>query len=207
MTRMVKLDARLPLSPIVEKLPLHVGVHYSPEFLVYVRKFPFIMCADGGRSPISDSGMSYAFPVGTASKDLFDQVIASMFTIATRSSDQSSPLSGVTSFDGVFELQIVSFDWASSCFYGKWTPKGRFITRVSYTISLYSKDGHLVTSMNFNGEGSEKYEVCFFVDCEKSLATEEAMLDAMAKFMIEFREQPEVKRWLSTLSAGQGNNQ
>ena len=31
------------------------------------------------------------------------------------------------------------------------------------------------------------------------------MQDAMAKFMIEFNEQPEVKEWLSTRKAAGGN--
>ena len=191
--RSLKLDARLPLPPAVQQMPLHVGVYYDPEFVDYTKKIELITCGPSGRR--DKTGIFYTFPVGAASGDLFDQIIGSMFTTVTKASALSQPLRNTSSVDGMLELRIESFDWGTVCT-KDYLSTGKFTASISYIINLYSSEGPLVASMRVEGLGTEKFKVCM-VDCEDSLATKQAIKDAMAKFMIEFSEEPEVRKWLS----------
>ena len=199
--RNVKLDTRLPHPPAVKQTPLHMGVYYSPEFLGYTERKQLIMCGPSGRRDPSD--IYFIFPVGSASRDLFDQVIGSMFTEITR---KAGPLTNTSSVDALLEPQIEFFDWDMVCS-TDYLPTGIISVKVSYVIHFYNgPDRHLVASLHVEGRSSEKPELCFN-ECRDSLAAEQAIQDAMARFMIEFQEQPEVKRWFSTRTATTGNQQ
>jgi hypothetical protein len=198
--RSLKLDARLPLSPAVKQAPLHIGVYYSPEFIDYTKKIELIGCGPSGRR--DRYGIFSIFPVGAASRDLFDQITAGMFAFVTRVADPSQPLSDTSSVDGLLELRIESFDWGTMCT-KDYLSTGKFTASVCYVINLYSSEGSLVASMRVEGLGIEKPKLCL-VDCKDSLAAERAMQDAMARFMIEFSEQPQVREWLLARGAAGG---
>jgi len=199
--RTVQLDARLPRPPVVKQMPLHVGVYYSPAFLGYTEKKELIMCGPSGRR--DPSGIYFIFPIGTASRDLFDQIIGSMFSEITRT---AGPLTNTSSVDALFEPQIEFFDWDMVCS-KDYLSTGIIGAKVSYVIHLYNgPDRHLIASLRVEGRSSEQPELCF-KECRDSLAAEQAMRDSMARFMIEFYEQPEVKRWVSTHSTMTGNQQ
>jgi hypothetical protein len=189
--RNLKLDARLPLPPAIKQIPFHMGVYYSPEFIGYTKNFELIACGPNGRRDRTD--IFFKFPVGTASRDIFDQIIESMFITITRT---SSPISNTSPVDALLEPQIELFDWDMVCS-KDYLSTGIISARISYVINLYSgPDLHLVASMRVEGRSAEKPELCFR-DCRDSIAAEQAMQDAMARFITEFYEQPEVKRWLS----------
>jgi hypothetical protein len=189
--RNLKLDARLPLTPVIKQIPFHMGVYYSPEFIGYTKNIELIACGPNGRRDRTD--IFFKFPVGTASRDIFDQIIESMFITITRT---SSLISNTSPVDALLEPQIELFDWDMVCS-KDYLSTGIISARISYVINLYSgPDRHLVASMRVEGRSAEKPELCFR-DCRDSIAAEQAMQDAMARFITEFYEQPEVKRWLS----------
>lgn len=189
--RNLKLDARLPLPPAIQQIPFHMGVYYSPEFIGYTKNFELIACGPNGRRDRTD--IFFKFPVGTASRDIFDQIIESMFTTVTRT---SSPISNTSPVDALLEPQIELFDWDMVCS-NDYLSTGTIIARIRYVINLYGgPDRHLVASMRVEGRRAEKPELCFR-GCRDSVAAEQAIQDAMARFITEFHEQPEVKRWLS----------
>lgn len=197
--RNVKLDTRLPHPPAVKKIPLHMGVYYSPEFLGYTGRKQLIMCGPSGRR--DPSGVDFLFPVGTASVDLFGQIVQSMFTEITGT---AGPLNNTSSVDALLEPQIEFFDWDMVCS-KDYLSTGIISAKVRYVIHLYDgPDRRLVASLPVEGRSSEKPELCF-KECRDSLAVEQAIQDAMARFMIEFHEQPEVKRWLSARTTMTGN--
>lgn len=199
--RSLKLDARLPLPPAVRQVPLHIGVYYSPEFIDYTKKIEFIGCGPSGRR--DSYGIFFIFPVGAASRDLFDQVAAGMFAAVTRVADPSQPFRDTSSLDGLLELRIESFDWGTMCTKDYFSTL-KFTASVRYVIDLYSSGGSSVASMRVEGLGIEKLKPCL-VDCKESLAAERAMRDAMAKFMVEFSEQPQVREWLLARGAAGGS--
>jgi len=193
--RTLKLDARLPIPPAVKQYPLHVGVYYSPEFVEYTKKIELIGCGPNGRR--DRFGIFFAFPIGTATRDLFDQIIANMFKAVTRMSIPQDSSGNVQSVDGIFEPRIESFTWDTVCTKDYFST-GQFSTTVSYVIDLYDPEGHLVLSMYVEGRGVEKPKLCFGDSCNVSIGAKLAIQDAMAKFMTDFEEQVEAKRWLET---------
>ncbi|MBP6941810.1 MAG: hypothetical protein KBB65_08560 [Syntrophorhabdaceae bacterium] len=199
--RSLKLDARLPLPPAVKPAPLHIGVYYGPEFIDYTKKIELIGCGPSGRR--DRYGIFFIFPVGAASRDLFDQVAAGMFAAVTRVSDPAKPFRDASSLDGLLELRIESFDWGTACTKDYFST-GKFTASVRYVIDLYDSGGSSVASMSVEGLGIEKPRFCL-VDCKDSLAAERAMRDAMAKFMVEFNEQPQVREWLLARGAAGGS--
>jgi len=195
----LKFDTKLAVSPAIEQIPLHVGVYYSPEFVEYTKKTELIGCGPNGRR--DRMGIFFIFPVGTTSRDLFDQIVTSMFATATRTSNHPQPLNSAASIDGLLEPQIELFDWDTVCS-DEYFSHGKFIAKVRYVINLYdSPDGHLVASMHTEGQHSLKPRLCF-LDCKDSFGAAEAIHDAMAQFIIDFFEQSEVKRWLSARMSG-----
>ena len=196
--RNVKLDVRLPLHPAIEQVPLRIGLYYSPEFLAFTKKFE-VAC-----SPSERSDIFFNFPIGAASRDLFDQIIASMFTSVTRLSNLSQSANRESSLDGLLEPQIESFAWESVC--SKPNTLSHLLASIRYRVNLYDPGGQLVASMQMEGFGYERPRVCFG-NCKDSFATEQAIQDAMAKFMLEFCDQPEVKHWTSTLGISCGDRQ
>jgi len=192
----VKFDARLPVSPAVEQIPLRVGVYYSPEFVEYTKKAELIGCAPNGRK--DRWGIFYIFPVGTTSREVFDQIITSMFATVTRTSGPPQSLIGASSLDGMLEPRIESFDWDTVCS-DRYFSSGKFMAKVQYVVNLYdSLDGHLVASIRAEGQHSEKPKLSL----DNNYGAAGAIQDAMAKFVIDFYEQPEVKRWLSVRMSG-----
>lgn len=193
--RNLKLDARLPHPPAVKQISLRMGVYYSPEFLVHTERKQLMMCGPNGRR--DPSGIYFIFPVGRASSDVFDQIAGSMFAETKRT---AGPLTITSSVDALLEPQVDFFDWQMVCS-KDFLSTGIISSQVGYVINLYnSADGQLVASFRIQGRSSEKPELCL-KECRDSIASEQAIQDAMARFMIEFEEQPDVKRWLSTRTA------
>lgn len=203
----LKFDARLPLSPAVKPTPLNVGVYYSQEFLEYTKRVEMIACGPSGRK--DKTGIFFIFPVGTASREVFDQIIASMFATVTTAS-RPSQFSGDTSpIDYLLEPRIESFDWGTMCS-NDYVSKWRSRAKVSYVINLYNTiDSRLVTSMHVEGQSILlKPKACFMLGgCNESLGVAQAIQDAMARFMIDFYEQPEVKQWILSHVSASGNSQ
>lgn len=189
--RTLKLDARLSRPPVVRQLPRRVGVYYSPEFVGYSRTIGLMSCGLDGRR--GDLGVYFIFPIGPASRELFDQIAARMFATVTPVAAPPPYPGGRPPLDGILVPQIASFDWNLLC--GQAT--GYYEARVVYLIALYDGvDGRLVATLPVVGRGLEKPKVCLR-DCRDSVGTEQALRDAMAAFMVEFPEQPEVRQWLS----------
>lgn len=184
----VKLDARLPLNPIRTQMPLRVGVYYSPEFLSYVKKIEF-------SCPYERYGVFFVFPIGAASKDLFDQITSSMFASVSRLPDRFQSSGNESPMDGILELQIESFHW--ECLRSRPDTRNRIVADIRYIVNLYDSSGHMIESIRVAGSGFEILKLCFR-DCRDSLATEQAMQDAMANFLLGFCEHPKVKQWSST---------
>ena len=201
----VKYDAvRLPVAPAVKQIPIHIGVYYSPEFIEYKKRIELIGCGLYGRP--DKSGIFYIFPIGTASKDLFEQTLSSMFTAVTGIPEPPQSAKNKLSVDGVLEPRIESFNWDIVCSQD-YLSAGKYSTIVKYLINVYDSKGHFVTSMHVEGRALKKPKICLGQSCQDVYGTEQAMKDAIAKFLIDFQEQPEVKQRLLTGTSAPGKEQ
>ena len=97
----IPMKGTMETAPATERVPLKLGVYYSPDFRNYQR---CPTCAAQG-------GDRWDFPLGTTSARLFDRVFADMFT-SVQSLGSRPPFSGSQAkLDAVLEPKIESFDF------------------------------------------------------------------------------------------------
>jgi hypothetical protein len=162
-------------QPLIEKIPVVVGVHMPLEFTdkVYTEKRP-------------NGGGSYSIGLGKAQSAGFMRVLNAMFQ---RVVTVASPQAGAATdpeIRGVLEPVLEDFAFVTPVDSG--TPM--YAASLRYTIRLYSPKGELAESWTFTGYGSQPAET-FPGKGDEALAaaTRIAMRDAGAKLAAEFREQ------------------
>jgi hypothetical protein len=196
--RNVRLSTRLSVPPAFRPLPVHVGLFYESDIHNYKKRIELIGCGPHGRRDHYD--IFFVFPVGEASRELFDQIAASMFRQVTVMANPSSPSGKTQAVDGFLELRIDSFEWGTVCT-KDYLSTGKYFANVGYVISLYDADGRFLVSIPVNGTAIEKPKPCW-KDCRDSPAAQTAIRDAAARFMVTFPERPEVREWLSRRRPG-----
>jgi hypothetical protein len=162
-------------QPLIEKIPVVVGVHLPLEFTnkVYEEKRP-------------SGGGSYSIGLGKAQSAGFMRVLNAMFQ---RVVPVTSPQAAVTTdpeIRGVLEPVLEDFAFVTPTDSG--TPM--YAASLRYTIRLYSPKGELAESWTFTGYGAQPAK-SFPGQGDEALAaaTRIAMRDAGAKLAAEFREQ------------------
>jgi hypothetical protein len=162
-------------QPLIEKIPVVVGVHMPLEFTdkVYEEKRP-------------SGGGSYSIGLGKAQSAGFMRVLNAMFQ---RVVPVTAPEAGATTdpeIRGVLQPVLEDFAFVTPTDSG--TPM--YAASLRYTIRLYSPKGELAESWTFTGYGSQP-AASFPGTGDEALAaaTRIAMRDAGAKLAAEFREQ------------------
>ena len=171
-----QFEARTDIpQPLIEKIPVVVGVHLPLEFTskVYEEKRP-------------NGGGEYSIGLGKAQSAGFMRVLNAMFQrVVTVPSPQ-----GAAAVDpeirGVLEPVLEDFAFVTPIDSGT----KMYAASLRYTIRLYSPQGELAESWTFTGYGSQPAE-SFPGKGDEALAaaTRSAMRDAGAKLAVEFREQ------------------
>lgn len=175
-THYAVVDAKLESPPLVERLPLTVGVFFSPEFESYVHT-----------AQIGEGPSVAIIPVGQPSIALFDQIFDSMFERSARV-DSRGPLPHTAqNLDGVIEIALDSFVAG----YGA---GGRVTIKLQVTV--YDSSGQTIVSWPVIGTGEEKYFHELFQTF--GLETERAIRNAAGNFIIDFYDKPEITRWLES---------
>jgi hypothetical protein len=174
----IPLKGAIEPPATISKLPITVGVYYSPEFKDYLYT--------GSRG-----GDQWKFPLGAASVKLYDQtfpvLFSNCFPVQTR-----PPLSaGTPECAAVIEPRIEAFDFSIPFF--KTSSYGAEIT---YRYTLYSPKGDPVASWIVKGSGAKSGKPGFEFARWPGEAADLAMQDAVNKFMTTFSETPEVRAWL-----------
>lgn len=173
----VPIDATLP-RPLVEPLPVAVGVYYGPEFRDYEHVHTLV-------------GFEFKFLVGPQSVALFDQVFAHMFEKAVPVQDRPPLPAGEAELAAVIEPRIENFS----------TDGGRHLwehVTVTYHMTLYSPQGDQLASWTVEGTGGSQYRLGRGIGLA-SEATHAAMRDAAVNLITGFRSQPDVRQWLQTM--------
>lgn len=176
----VPLSATVDHSPEVSRIPLAVGVYYSPEFRAYIATHV-------------NHGSKWIVPLGQASVTLFDQVFPILFD-RTLPSPGRPPLKAVEpALVAVIEPSIEESSFSDPFFL-----PGIFTAEIIYRFVLFSFDGNPIASWTVRGV-SEKYGEWIFDLTARSRwlgeAADLAMQDAAQKFLVGFRDIPEVRRW------------
>lgn len=128
----VQVQTTFP-EPLVEPLPVTVGVHYTEALTTYIYS-----------EDLPADGMDWTFSLGSANQLLFESVFSEVFT-------NSRPVDApaAAGVDAVLQPNIKAFEFSlprhsRSDQYGVW---------ISYTIGVYGPDGELRTSWPVKGYG------------------------------------------------------
>jgi len=166
--------------PLVEKLPLKMGVYLNPELLAYVHN-----------EKLESSG-NWSINLGDAQQPMFKNLLTGMFDQMEFVADPQSPPANL---DGVLvpNIEEVQFSIPSqtrSDYYEVW---------IRYQFKLYSGDGQLLADWPLTAYGKANERNYGMQSNQQGLqaAALAACRDAMAFFTIQFQGVPPVKDWLA----------
>lgn len=174
-------DIRLSESPLVQKLPLTVGVRYAPGFsdYRYVTRLP--------QHPLAE----ITIELGNVSTSMFGQALGALFDDVVRLEDQSRPPAPL---DAILDIEfgivrLVSLD-------GPRLLEPRELTvSVAYVIRLEAQnDRYVVDTWSVSATRSRPGGIG--VESSVSPATQEAVRSAVAQFLVDFSASPAVRKWL-----------
>jgi hypothetical protein len=167
-------QAQLP-PPLIEQLPVRVGVHYSKEFREYVHRE-------------MRGTIEYEINLGPAHVTNLDWLLKAMFRDIVPVEDPSrvSSISPPVAF--VLEPRFEEYSFL--------TPKDvageAFIVTIRYLLTLYDGGGARVDSFTLTGYGREKAHTLASKE-PLAVATQRAMRDAGAKVAVELTDQESVR--------------
>lgn len=170
----LQTESRLP-PPLIDRLPVRVGVYYSKEFREFVHKE-------------TRSQVDYEITLGPAHVQNLDWLLNAMFEQVvkvedpTRVADMSPPL--VMVLEPKFEE------------YSFLTPKDiageAFVVTMRYLLTVYDGNGARVDAYTLTGYGREAARTLASKG-PLQIATQRAMRDAGAKVAVELTEQESVR--------------
>jgi hypothetical protein len=173
-TTSLETKAQLP-PPLLEQLPVRVGVHYSEEFRNYVHKE-------------TRGSIDYEVTLGAAHVTNLDWLLKAMFREIVHVDDPSKVGSIRPPLAFVLEPKFEEYSFL--------TPKDvageAFIVTIRYLLTLYDSGGARVDSFAFTGYGREKAHTLASKE-PLAVATQRAMRDAGAKVAVELTDQDAVR--------------
>lgn len=182
-TEVVPIDANLPKRPLIEPLPITIGVYYSPEFSTH-------------ESIEEAKGDRYKFNLGSESIVLFNQVFASMFEKVIPVENRPPLKTDGPKVNAVIEprigyLRIGVVTQSQNVDEDCWV-------RISYYITLYSPNGGSIALFRVDavGESRPGYSVGVKSFGE---AMRFALRDTAAQVMTGFSDEPAVREWLQSI--------
>lgn len=176
----IELNPDLRNPPTFDKLPLTIGVYYSTEFKNYEFRQKKV------------HPKLWVIPAGKGSVALFDKVLPIMFGNVVQLKTWPVPRQENPELSGVLipSIQTLELDGA----------EGFLRAVIIYQFTLYSSDGQSIASWTVKGIGMRKLGFEFTsAETRIGQATDFAMQDAAVKFIIKFREIPEVQKWLQSV--------
>ena len=171
-------EAKLP-PPLIEQLPVRVGIHYSDEFREYIHKE-------------TRGSMDYEVNLGPAHVINLDWLLKAMFREIVHVEDPTAVANIRPPLAFVLEPKFEEYSFL--------TPKDvageAFIVTIRYLLTLYDGTGARVDSFTLTGYGREKAGSMTSKE-PLAAATQRAMRDAGAKVAVELTDQESVRLLLS----------
>jgi hypothetical protein len=170
----LETKAQLP-PPLIEQLPVRVGVHYPEEFRAYVHRE-------------TRGTIDYEVTLGEAHVTNLDWLLKAMFREVVPVEDPSRVSSVRPPLAFVLEPKFEEFSFL--------TPKDvageAFIVTIRYMLTLYDGNGARVDSFTLTGYGRERARTLASKE-PLAIATQRAMRDAGAKVAVELTDQDSVR--------------
>ena len=174
-THSVTIQAEFP-APLVEKIPLEIGIHYDEAFKSYTYEQSI------------HHGPTWQIHLGQPNVELFDQMLGQMFEQVVQVDDPDTLTEAVPGLDAILKPSIEEFALLSPRDSGL----GFFSVSIKYRLSLYQPDGQFATSWIFTAYGKNRVEGLAQEDDLKE-ATVIALRDAAAAVAVELGEKARIK--------------
>ncbi len=170
----LETQAQLP-PPLLEQLPVRVGVYYSQEFREFVHRE-------------SRAKIDYEVTLGPAHVTNLDWLLKAMFRDIVHVDDPARIAEVSPPLTLVLEPKFEEFSFL--------TPKDvageAFIVTIRYLLTVYDGAGARVDSFALTGYGREKARTLASKE-PLAVATQRAMRDAGAKIAVELTDQESVR--------------
>ncbi len=173
--------------PLMEKLPLSMGLHLPAELIEY----EFF-------EDLGDAG-EYVIDIGDAQPNMFQNLLVGMFTGAELVTDPAAPPPGV---NGVLVPRIAEMQFSTP----QQTRTDYFEVWIRYSFQLYSADGAVIGEWPLTAYGKANTQNFMIATTSPALrqAALNACRDAMAFFTVQFQSVPSVQQWLQGELASRG---
>ena len=169
--------------PLVERVPVTMGVHLAPELRKFVHK-----------EKLKNSG-DWSINLGDAQEPMFNNLLTGMFAGLRFVKNPQSPGSEVDAVlvPSITEVQFSIPTQTRSDYFEVW---------IRYNFKLLSNDGQAFAEWDLTAYGKanqRNYGGLQGSQPALQAAALAACRDAMAFFTVQFRGVPPVKDWLTTL--------
>jgi len=175
----VSVPPELPV-PLVEQIPLSMGIHLSEQLRAYTRE-----------EKLEDSG-DWTIEFGKAQPVMFEHLLSGMFATVRPVATPEAPGGEV---DGVLVPSIEEVQFSIP----QQTRSDYFEVWVRYRFELRGRDGSLIGEWPLTAYGKANARNYGMTSRKPALqaAALAAMRDAMAFFTVQFRTIPAVQSWLN----------
>lgn len=180
-TTSVVVEGTIP-TPLVNKIPANIGVHYSNEFTTFEYKE---VMRETGTWKINLGGQNLSF---------FQNLLTTMFDSVEEVPEPPFGLGEMQHLDGVLVPRIVKYGFLTPSISGL----KFYSASIQYQILLYNRGGEVIGDWNIVGYGKSEGGA-FGADDALGEASMLAIRDGGARIAIEFGGQPEVVQWLGQL--------
>jgi len=170
-------ESQLP-PPLIDRLPVRVGVHYSKEFREFVHRE-------------TRSQLDYEITLGPAHVLNLDWLLQAMFADVVQVDDPTRVADITPPLIMVLEPKFEEYSFL--------TPKDvageAFLVTIRYLLTVYDGTGGRVDAYSFTGYGRERARTLASKQ-PLQIATQRAMRDAGAKLAVELTDQETVRMLL-----------
>lgn len=192
----IVLDTSFP-RPLVEPVPLRVGVYYSDAFRHYEKNTELERAEREEKS----TEPNWIIAIGEAQQRLFNTLLSAMFMQSVTLERLPDENAGAA-VDLVLVPTLEDFQYSVPAV----TKINVFEIWLRYNLQLRDGNGNLIADWIMSAYG--KTPTRFLKSQEQALlqAAQVAMRDAGASFVLGFSEVPEVKDWLASRLDRTDNN-
>jgi hypothetical protein len=174
----VTVNSEFP-APLIEPLPLRVGLYYSPQLTDYVH------------SEADDAETEWSLDLGNANIRMLDTVFAALFTATQRLASMPAPGEAVTGLDAIIApaIDAVEISLPSQ------SRTDQYAVWIRYNLDVHAPDGQLVVRWPVSAYGQSDSDG---LSGEKPMARAAvlALRDAEATIAVEFARQPKIREEL-----------
>lgn len=182
-TTSVTVQGTVP-TPLVNRIPASIGVHYPDEFRSYVYT-----------EAIKDSG-TWNIDLGNQNLSFFRNLMGALFESVEEVGEPPLAEDTMASLDGILIPRIHKYGFLTPSISGL----KFYSASIEYRIELLDRDLNRIGNWRIIGYGKSEGGM-FSSDDALNEATMLAIRDGGARIAIELIEEPSVKNWIESMEA------